>query len=241
MSLNLTIDQGNSAAKVTLWDGNDISFHSLVHDLTAKAIDAILREYNPAAAIYCSVADKGDRVISELNSRGVKVMELTHNTPRPITVDYLTPATLGRDRVAAAVGAWSLFPGRDLLVADLGTAITYDVVTADGHYAGGNIAPGLRMRLEALNHFTARLPLVDCEGDTPLWGYSTDSALRAGAIGGVTGELTYYRSRLAPSAVTILTGGDSELIAPKLDFETVTRKHLVSEGLNRILRYNEDI
>lgn len=241
MSLNLTIDQGNSAAKVTLWEGDEMRSHALVRDLTDEAVDAIARDFSPAAAIYCTVADKGDGVIRRLESRGVRVMELTASTPLPIAVDYRTPGTLGRDRVAAAVGAWALAPGRDLLIADLGTAVTYDVVTADGRYIGGNIAPGLRMRLEALNRFTARLPLVDCEGDTPLWGYSTDSALRSGAVIGVIGELTYYRRQLPDGAMAILTGGDSELIGPGLGFEAVTRPHLVSEGLNRILRYNENI
>lgn len=241
MSLNLTIDQGNSAAKVTLWEGDTMRSHTLVHDLTEEAIDSIARDFNPAAAIYCTVADKGDTVMRRLEHLGVRVMELTASTPLPIAVDYRTPDTLGRDRIAAAVGAWGLFPNRSLLVADLGTAVTYDMVTDDGRYIGGNIAPGLRMRLEALNRFTARLPLVDCEGDTPLWGYSTDSALRAGAVNGVIGELTYYRHRLPAEAVTILTGGDSELIAPRLGFDAVTRPHLVGEGLNRILRYNENI
>ncbi len=241
MSLNLTIDQGNSAAKVTLWEGDAMRSHTLIRDLSDEAIDSIVRDFSPAAAIYCTVADKGDSVMTRLDRHGVKVMELTASTPLPITVDYRTPDTLGRDRVAAAVGAWALAPGRDLLIADLGTAVTYDVVTADGRYIGGNIAPGLRMRLEALNRFTARLPLVDCEGDTPLWGYSTDSALRSGAVIGVIGELTYYRRRLPAEAMAILTGGDSELIAPKLGFEALTRPHLVGEGLNRILRYNENI
>lgn len=241
MCIYLTIDQGNSAAKVALWVGDTMAHHSSVTELTAEVIDEIVDRYKPAAAIYCSVADKGDSIIAELRSREISVLELTHATTLPISIDYRTPATLGRDRIAAAVGAWGLFPGRDLLVADLGTAITYDVVKADGHYIGGNIAPGVKMRLEALNHFTARLPLVACNGETPLWGDTTDSALRSGAVMGVIGELTYYRSQLSDDAITVLTGGDSELIAEKTDFETFTHKHLVSEGLNRILRYNENI
>ncbi|MGN0960124.1 MAG: type III pantothenate kinase, partial [Coriobacteriales bacterium] len=67
------------------------------------------------------------------------------------------------------------------LVVDMGTAITYDVVTADGKFLGGNIAPGIFVRLEALNHFTKALPLVETDGDCPRWGYDTTTALRAGA------------------------------------------------------------
>lgn len=240
MSLNLTIDQGNSAAKVCLWDGSRLLSHSHFHHLDTSIIDSILDCYEPQAAIYCSVACDGDDVTSRLADRGVKVVRLDADTPLPVTIDYHSPSTLGSDRIAAAVGAWSRHPGHDLLVADLGTAITYDVVKADGRYIGGNIAPGVRMRLEALNHFTARLPMAEADRDTPLWGDTTLSALKAGAVNGVVGELTYYRNQLPEGTMTTLTGGDSGLIAERLGFPVETRTHLVSEGLNSILRYNED-
>lgn len=241
MSLNLTIDQGNSAAKVCLWEGDRLLSYSHFHTLDTVIIDSIIDDYAPVAAIYCSVADQGDDVTERMADRGVRVVRLTADTPLPLTIGYRSPGTLGTDRVAAAVGAWAAHPGRDILVADLGTAITYDVVRAGGRYAGGNIAPGVRMRLEALNRFTARLPMVEADDDTPLWGDTTATALKAGAVNGVVGELTYYRSRLPHDTVTMLTGGDSRLIAPRLGFAAETRPHLVSEGLNSILRYNENI
>lgn len=241
MSLNLTIDQGNSAAKVCIWERDRLLSYSHFHALDTDIIDSIIDDYAPAAAIYCSVADQGDDVTARMARRGVRVVKLTADTPLPLAIGYRSPLTLGSDRIAAAVGAWTAHPGCDILVADLGTAITYDVVRADGHYTGGNIAPGLRMRLEALNQFTARLPMVEAGGDTPLWGDTTVTALKAGAVNGVVGELTYYRSRLPENTVTMLTGGDSQLIAPRLCFTAETRPHLVSEGLNSILRYNEDI
>ncbi|MBK6903040.1 MAG: type III pantothenate kinase [Saprospirales bacterium] len=67
---------------------------------------------------------------------------------------------MGKDRLAAAVGAWSFFPGKTCLVIDAGTCITSDVLSEDGIFKGGNISPGIDMRLKAMHTFTARLPLV---------------------------------------------------------------------------------
>ena len=70
------------------------------------------------------------------------------------------------------------------------------------------------MRLEALNHYTARLPLVETGGECPEWGYDTETALRSGAISGVIAELDLYRRRLPGDAMVFLTGGAVDLIAP---------------------------
>ena len=169
---------------------------------------------------------------------------LSADTPGPLVIDYASPTTLGADRIAAATGAMTLVPGETALVVDMGTAITYDVVTAMGHYLGGNIAPGIFVRLEALNHFTSALPLVETDGDTPRWGYNTETALRSGAIRGVVGELQYYRHCLAaehPHPRVVLTGGSAELITPYITSKIITEPHLVLIGLNAILKYNETL
>ncbi len=241
MSFSLTIDQGNSAAKVIAWDGDVLIDHWTFDDFSLAKLIPIIDRYAPDSAIYSSVTEKGSEVTNSLKTAGLRVIELTHETPLPIKIGYKTPATLGCDRIAAAAGAWNMYPNKDLLIVDLGTAITYDRITANGLYIGGNIAPGLRMRLEALNSYTARLPLVEAAGEVKLWGDSTSSALRAGAVNGVIGEISYYRNRLGADAVTIVTGGDAQLIASRLDFEVEMRPHLVGEGLKSILRYNENI
>jgi type III pantothenate kinase len=143
--------------------------------------------------------------------------------------------------VAAAVGAHALMgnSGCDILVADIGTAITYDVVTADNCYRGGNIAPGIFMRLKALNCFTARLPQIEPKGGAcPMWGYDTETALRSGAINGVVAELEYYYSQLTGNAVAVLTGGGAELVSQRLSFKPIVVPTLVNLGLNSILQYN---
>ena len=123
---------------------------------------------------------------------------------------------------------------------DLGTAITYDVVTANGCYIGGNIAPGITMRLEALHNYTSRLPLVEATGHCPLWGEDTTTAIRSGVLNGVIGEIYHYKKQLSQSPVVILTGGNATLIGPMLDFTPEIDHHLVTRGLNSILIYNEN-
>jgi len=170
------------------------------------------------------------------------VMNLTASTPLPITIGYDTPETLGVDRIAAAVGAYTLYPGEEVLIADIGTAATYDRLTADGCFAGGNIAPGIGMRLRALSRFTARLPLIDSKGRTQLFGTSTETAMRSGAVNGIVAEINYYFSQLPKGARLLLAGGwaqDIECRIKELNPQTVPM--LVSIGLNRILSYNENI
>lgn len=241
MGLSLTIDQGNSSAKVALWDGDRQVYRSTFKAMTDDVISGLVAGYSIDRALISSVADYQDNLLSRLAATGIRSTALTHGIPLPLAIDYTTPGTLGVDRVAAAVGAMSLHPGRELLVVDAGTAVTYDHVSADGHFIGGNIAPGIGLRLKALNAFTARLPLINGRGEKMLWGNSTETAMRSGAVNGVIAEITYYRSRLSDDAIVVLSGGWGRELAPRLDFETDYQECLVNRGLYEILKYNETI
>ena len=243
MTYNLTIDQGNTSAKYALWDGDGqmVGIQSRLR-VEARDVAQMLPKYDVDTAIYCTVSRRSSTLMHALQRCCRHVIEFSVNTPMPLTVDYRTPDTLGLDRLAAAVGAYALdgCAGRELLVVDLGTAITYDRVTADARYIGGNIAPGVFMRLKALNHYTARLPLVDPrQADSiEMWGDDTRHALLSGAVRGVVAELEYYHAKAGENAAVVLTGGDAEFIAPMLHFDVHIRPNLVSEGLEHIIRYN---
>lgn len=234
----LTIDCGNSSTKLAAWRGDELVEAMALASDSASGIEDFIRRHDIGQAIVGSVVGNLRSVNQAFSNCPVPLMRLTHSTPLPLTIDYATPLTLGTDRIAAAVGALDIAPGRELLVVDIGTAITYDRITADRRFAGGNIAPGIGMRLRALNHFTSALPEVDSHGDTPLWGDSTETALRSGAVNGVVGELTFYRSLLPEGASVVLTGGWSADIAARLDFETTVDPLLVSRGLRSILKFN---
>lgn len=245
MEVNLTIDQGNSSVKVALFDGERLVAARRYESLQPSDVAAIAASYSVRRAIYSSVRC-GDSALQEAVKRVAgNVVILDHNTPMPMTIDYTTPATLGHDRIAAAVGAIYEADGCNCIIIDAGTAVTLDTVTADRHYRGGNISLGLRMRFEALHHFTSRLPMVSADGELPLIGHDTATAIRSGVILGLAGEINQYvanvKELIGGDVKVIITGGDREVIAPHVAAPHVIDENLLMKGLNRILLYNEKI
>lgn len=250
---HITIDQGNTAAKVAVFraDAAVDDPAGLVHvechrrGLTPQDVSALAERFPPAGALYCSVCGDDPAVVGALRRACPGAEALSADTPLPVDIagGYDTPSTLGHDRIADLAGARVVAPGRWALVVDIGTAITYDVLDPRGAFRGGNIAPGVYMRLRALNKFTARLPLVDPAGVTqvPDWGRDTPGALLSGAINGVLAEIGHYRGLLPPGATVILTGGAVDLVAPHAPFPVVVEDHLVPIGLNSILHHIRDL
>lgn len=247
MAHYLTIDQGNSEAKIALWDDTRLEEFRMEPALTPRKVSDFVGHRTLAGAIYCSVTREDVDILRHLRHLCPHALRLTSDTPLPIRVAYTTPSTLGSDRVAAAVGAWADYPGRPILVVDAGTAVTYDYVAPDGTYCGGNIAPGISMELRALHEFTARLPLVPFPEDMPrlcsgsLFGTDTRRAIALGAVYSVVASIYFYRSRLPEDTVTVLGGGCGHHLASVIDFDARVDEHLVSKGLNRILLYNETL
>lgn len=125
----------------------------------------------------------------------------------------------------------------------MGTAITYDLVTADGTYLGGNISPGINMRFKALNLLTGKLPLVDKEGERLPIGNTTETAIREGVLQGVDKEIEGYIGQYAqkyPDLLVFLTGGDTILLENRVKNRTFADNLLVIKGLNRILKLNNE-
>ncbi len=238
MDLSLTIDQGNSSAKVSLFSGRELLRSCRFDNLTGADIDRVLKGYPVAKAIYSSVVGNDKQIEKLLTDKGVRTYMLDEHLPMPLTLDYATPSTLGHDRIAAAVGAMALAPERNCLVVDAGTAVTYDYVSADAHFKGGNIAPGLASRLKVLADNCAQLPRVPVDGDTPLFGYDTPTAIRSGVVLGMVAEIRYLAEAI-DKPVIVITGGDGQMLAQKLGGDLVVDNDLVAKGLNRILEYNE--
>lgn len=243
MSCRLLVDIGNSGTKYSFAISGEIESPKRVaggEPLTTLCDDAKRRGADKA--IISSVAGKPADLISALKKQGIKVTLLDKDTPLPFATSYKTPETLGADRVAAVAGAVALWPGENLLVVDAGSCITMEAYVPNT-YIGGNIAPGLRMRLRAMHEHTALLPEVEPDGELPLFGSTTSTALRCGALRGIqyeiegcarAMELQYGRPRV------ILTGGDAPLINKILNIEATVDRSLVLRGLNHILQYNED-
>lgn len=210
----------------------------LLAEATAKGLVVKASEWR--AIVASTRADSGS-VVAMLRKWGMVVLEFTPQTPVPLANAYRTPETLGRDRLAAAVGAATLFPGRNVLVADFGTAVTIDLVTADGTYRGGCISPGLEMRFRALHDYTASLPLCEASEEELLCGLTTQEAVTHGVMNSLSFEIEGYISRMQSELddlCVIFTGGDAKILVKRIKNTIFANRNLVLCGLDRILEYN---
>ena len=236
--MNLIIDIGNNSAKFFLFQGEQIILHTRKENSSFDVIDEWNRLYDIDKVIVSSVITDCQSLLDEISKLQCPVIRFDKSTPLPLEVNYRTPGTLGSDRIAAAVGAWGEAPGRNILVIDAGSAITIDFVGKDGKYNGGNIAPGIKMRLRALHEYTDRLPMVEKEGDIPTIGYDTETAIRSGVINGVCHEIEGYTNEFKQKycdVLVFLTGGDEKPLKNRIKSCIFADKYLVAKGLNRIL------
>ncbi len=240
--MNLIIDQGNTLCKIACIEPNgNIAFSSVFKSLSSEIIQVLFKNYKPENGILSSVKVFDPHLKVLLKAQLRTFVELGPDTPLPIKNGYATPETLGFDRLAAAVGAWSQQPGKPLFVIDMGTAVTYDIVLSDGTYMGGNIAPGVQTRLKSLHHYTGKLPLVEPNNVFDLLGNSTETAIRSGVMQGILFEINGYIEALTlqyPGLFAFLTGGDLIYFDGKLKNGIFVDENLVLTGLNRILHHN---
>ncbi len=239
--MNLIIDQGNSATKMALFESNRLQNVVSLSPGSGREIDDFLDKHVIEAAIFSTVRECDTGIIEALRQRVPRVHRFDHLSKLPIGIGYATPQTLGLDRIAAAVGARLVCPGKPALIIDAGTCVTYDLLTADGLFAGGNIAPGIDLRLVSMHEHTGKLPHVEADGETPEMGFSTETAMRAGAILGIAYEIEGYIARLKqdnPELFVFLTGGDALKLATKIKSRIFVDSNLVLTGLNRILHEN---
>lgn len=241
--MNLVIDIGNTRTKLAVFKGDRPIYQISVEELTQSCLDSLAQSYPDVnASIVSSTKGSQSSLVRLLQQRYTLVFELDHTTPLPIANGYETPETLGKDRLASAVGANKIYPNENVLVIDAGTAITYDFIDETNTYRGGYITPGLRMRFEALNHFTSKLPLVEPGAPQCCEGTNTINAIRGGVELGLEGELNaviHHFSDRCKNLRIILTGGDTnyfECLLKNYNFATLETTIL---GLNTILEYNQ--
>jgi type III pantothenate kinase len=154
-----------------------------------------------------------------------------------IPVRYTPPTAVGADRLVGAVAVVRKY-GAPAIVADLGTATTFDAISAEGEYLGGAIAPGLGISLDALFRIAAHLPRIEVKAPRSVIGGSTVESMQSGAFYGYLGQLEgmirRFRAELGEGTKVVATGGLAELIAPESDAVDFVDPDLTLEGL-RIL------
>ncbi|WP_026999993.1 type III pantothenate kinase [Eisenibacter elegans] len=241
MSVSLCVDWGNTLGKAAIFEGDTLVCIEKVND--EVGLTSLISQYNPQAAIFCSVSRPLADLVARFGTQ-LPLITLDYRTPLPIQNGYHTPQTLGVDRLAAAVGAWALYPGQAALVIDAGTCITYDIVSSEGVFLGGSISPGLRMRYQALAHFTAKLPDLYAQKptDSPTFpGRDTASAIHSGVVGGILAEIAGLRQQnqqLYGHFNTLICGGDANYFETKIKPPIFAIPELTLIGLKTILHYN---
>ena len=241
--MRLIIDIGNTLAKVALFEDSDPLAITYLPELTVEALELFLTnsgKARPETAILSTVRHS-DYVFIDYLKDNFKLLLLSSETPLPIRNLYGSPETLGYDRLAAAVAASALFPQRNVLIINTGTAITYDLLTHQAEYLGGAISPGLTMRLMALHNFTQKLPLVALKEETPLIGRTTDESILSGVVNAtraeIDGMIEKFNNHYEHLAV-ILSGGDIKYFDKSLKNSIFAVPNIVISGLNQLLAFN---
>ena len=245
---NLVIDIGNTYTKIAVFKLDELLAVVQYDTVNTETLDSFLSNYKVNRAIVSSVKKHVEPWQTDLSAK-IPLTRFNALIKSSIQNHYLTPETLGTDRLASVIGANHVYPGLNSLVITGGTAITYDYVDASGNYFGGSISPGLNMRYKALNYYTAGLPLINADAEfNAEYGNNTETAIRSGVQNGIKYELTgfieSYRNS-NPQLNIVLSGGDSiffdtllknSIFAPYIKIEP----YLVLKGLNAAIQKHND-
>ncbi len=240
--MKLCVDIGNTFVKAAVYDQAN-QLDNIRFELSELfGFKAFIEKYFPlSSAIVSSVRETPVGLLSLLSAIP-KVIQLDHQTRLPFAIDYETPETLGRDRIAAVAAAFVRFPNQNVLVIDMGTCITYDLLRADATYLGGLISPGVQMRFRAMNAFTGKLPLVEPDTEISLIGKSTKASLQSGVMNGIQAELKGIIDEFSENykdLTVLFGGGDNKYFDKKFNCSIFASSNLVLEGLNAILEFND--
>jgi len=239
--MNLVIDIGNTQIKIAVFDHTSLVYQDNIDAVKIVSVLKNLTEKYAISDVILSHVAKID--VEDLNQMKsiFKVLVLNHKTKLPFINKYLTPSTLGVDRLALVAGAVNQFPKENVLVIDAGSCITYDFVNSRSEYFGGSISPGIEMRYKSVNSFTANLPLLDKSDELPEIGNSTDNAIHRGILNGVIqeieGVIQQYKD-INRKLTVVLTGGDTIFLAKNIKSSIFAIPNFLLEGLNSILIHN---
>jgi type III pantothenate kinase len=254
----LAFDVGNTETVIGLFQGDDIVEHWRIATPTERTVDelglllrALIREsaYEVdaiRAAAVASVVPPFTRVLTETCERhlGAPPTVIDASTPLPIRLDVDEPLTVGADRIVNTLAAARLFR-RDTITVDLGTATTYDCITADGVFLGGVIAPGVLTSAEILVRRTAKRPRVDLEPPARVIGRNTEDCLRSGiffaAVEAIDGTVRRIKREWGrDDALVVATGGFAELLGPHCQTVSRIEPFLTLFGIELAYRHLRD-
>lgn len=252
----LTIDIGNTSIHLGIFDGPNLIKTWKLQSASERTCDeyslmvfgffraANLQPENIDGAIISSVVPPLTPVFQNLCQQlfQVKVLILGPGLKTGMPILYENPAEVGADRVAGAVAAYEKFGG-PVIVVDLGTATTFDAVSAKGEYLGGAIAPGIQISAEALTVHTAKLPRIELSKPKRVIGRTTVASMHSGIYIGYIGLISHLvnemKKELGAETKVVATGGVASWIAPDVPVIDKVEPYLILEGLRIIYERNK--
>ena len=240
MSTTLCFDFGNTRRKVAVFHESEINKVIVLKDDSDETIQSLLDDYKPDKSILSSVIDHSP-AMEQLLAAKTSFHKLSHLTKLAFTTPVGKPETIGADRLALAAAAVHFHPTKHNLVIGLGSCITYNFINKYHEFIGGAISPGMGMRLKALSHFTAKLPLVEAESNVPLIGYDTNTNILTGVILGIVYEIDGFideYSKKFDNFNVLLTGGDIVHLGSHLKNKIFADPDLIFKGLYAISEVN---
>ncbi|HWE48916.1 MAG TPA: type III pantothenate kinase [Bryobacteraceae bacterium] len=247
----LALDAGNTNVTIGIFENGSLADHRRLRTVREQTSDewgilltsllryASLTPEDVDGMIISSVVPPLNSPLAEMSQRyfGVEAMFVTAETNTGLTIRYDNPAEVGADRIVNSVAALRKYGGPCVIV-DLGTAITFDAISANAEYLGGIISAGIGISAEALFSRTAKLPLVDFRKPARVIGTNTvasmQSGLYYGAIGAIDGMLERLIEELGPDTRVIATGGHASLIGGGSRYIRHVDENLTLDGLHLI-------
>ena len=237
--MNLTLDIGNTQSKLAVFNNSLVVVKTFDSEFIIDEIDGFLLLYPSIKnLIVCSVTDITLN-LEKYNFNNVHFVSSNSNIPFENL--YLSKDSLGNDRIALVSSASISYPGKNVLIIDAGSCITYDFINDKNQYLGGAISPGLNMRCKSLNEFTSKLPLVSFESSDKLIANQTIVSINVGVANGVVFEIEgFVRQYLSEydNLTVILTGGNSDFLSNQLKISIFANQNFLLEGLNNLIKLN---
>jgi len=236
----LLIDNSNTRTKFALADaGRLLPWRGVLPtaDISPETLRQLLEDVRFDAIIICSVVPAKAAILSAYFSEKVPLHFLTADSPLGMGIDYPTPAQIGADRLANAAGLLTRHSVPAIII-DFGTAVTFDVISAEPAYCGGVIAPGLGAMSGYLTRKTALLPEIELVEPPSAIGKSTVHAMQVGAVIGYRGLVKEIIARICeelPGTPKIIaTGGDAALIARGVKEIDTVDPDITLDGLRQV-------
>jgi type III pantothenate kinase len=240
MNLNdkaLLIDAGNTNMKVSLAE-NGLLTKTERFSMDDQSIGKLAALYPKTQKVMSSVLS--EKQTAHLAEQMSPCMVITAQTPLPLEIYYLTPNTLGIDRICNACGMLRLKKTHVSISIDIGTCIKFDVLEGN-KYIGGSISPGIELRYRSLNEFTGKLPLLNFRSRALLSGQTSEQSMHSGVMNGIATEIegfmALYRQQYG-ELTFFLTGGDAGYFDFAGKNDIFVAENLTLEGLYSIYAFN---